>query len=178
MEDQDRDWTYQFYPTPQWLGRYMIERAEIEEGDIILEPSAGDGRLLRLLREQLGESVCLECCELMPEHRVSLREQGWKVVASDFLSLHRYAHYTRIIANPPFTRGQDMRHIKHMYALLACGGRMVSVMSAHHLTAMVEPFVSFRRWLESVDATQEIFPESTFQDLGIDVKTVLITIDK
>jgi hypothetical protein len=178
MDDQERSWAYQFYPTPQWLARHMIARAEIGEEDIILEPSAGDGRMLRLLREQLGDQALIECCELMPEHHDLLVAQGWKVVVRDFLQCHRYAFYTRIVANPPFTRGQDMRHVRHMYALLASGGRMVSVMSAHHLTAQVEPFISFRAWLDGVGATQEVFPESTFEELGIDVKTVVVTIDK
>ena len=34
MDDQEKSWAYQFYPTPQWLGRHMIARAEIGEEDI------------------------------------------------------------------------------------------------------------------------------------------------
>lgn len=179
MEDVEKSWEYQYYPSPGWLIKLMILRAQVSAHDIILEPSAGDGRVLEALRAHTSARTIIECCELMPEHRARLMSHGWDVVANDFLDLDRYARYTRIIANPPFTRGQDIEHIKHMYRLLCHGGRMVSLMSAHYLDAYVEPFVSFREWLdEEVMARQEVLSRSAFKELGIDVKTVLITIDK
>ena len=179
MEDVEKSWQYQYYPSPEWLIKLMILRAEVRAHDIILEPSAGDGRVLEMLRAHTCADTIIECCELMPEHVARLMSHGWEVVERDFLKLNLYARYTRIIANPPFTRGQDMDHIRHMYRLLCHGGRMVSLVSAHYLDAYVEPFVSFREWLdEEVMARQEVLSTSAFKELGIDVKTVLLTIEK
>lgn len=37
---------------------------------------------------------------------------------------------TKIIANPPFSKSQDVKHILHMARNLTVGGRLVSIASA------------------------------------------------
>ncbi len=174
--DEDVQWEYQFYPTPPALAAELVALADIGPEDVVLEPSAGRGVLLREIAKY--NPARIECCELMPENRAYLIEQGWEVVAKDFLSLESYAGYTRIVANPPFSGDQDMRHVRHMYALLGFGGIMVVVMSAKFLESALEEHLAFQRWLEDRQAIVEPLGVGAFDEIGVDVATALVILGK
>lgn len=176
MDSSNKQWDYQFYPTPGELARLLVEFADITGEDVVLEPSAGRGDLLRAIAEARPSEI--ECCELMPENRARLEEDGWELVGADFLKLRRYARYSRIVANPPFTNDQDLRHLKHMYELLKFGGRLVCVTSAHHRRSAVLEHVEFRQWLDARGARVYELGKGAFDEIGVDVETVIITIDK
>lgn len=175
-QDEDVQWEYQFYPTPPELAAELVALADIGPEDIVLEPSAGQGGLLREIAKY--HPARIECCELMFENRVVLREQGWEVVGEDFLALDTYARYTRIVANPPFSNDQDMRHVRHMYALLGFGGVMVVVMSAKFLESALDEHRAFREWLEARQAIIEPLGVGAFDAIGVDVATTLVMIGK
>ena len=69
---------YQFFPTPEELAEKIVELAGIEEGDRCLEPSAGRGNIAKFM------PGC-DCIELNPENAAYLRENGFNVIASDFM---------------------------------------------------------------------------------------------
>ena len=53
-------------------------------------------------------------------------------MGDDFLNPSEWAtafKYDRIIANPPFTKNQDIDHVMQMWNFLKPGGRIVSIMS-------------------------------------------------
>lgn len=139
-----------------------------------LEPSAGQGAIADLIPQWLH----LEVCELEPLNRSILEEKGYTVVAHDFLTLDRPNWYDRIVANPPFTKGQDIDHIRHMYRCLAPGGRMVSVCSTSFLHRTNRKHVEFQDWLNEVDAERHSIPEGTFKSSGTMVATCYLVIDK
>jgi 16S rRNA G1207 methylase RsmC len=45
----------------------------------------------------------------------------------DFLDVTPRRAYDRVVMNPPFTRGQDLKHVKHALQFLAHGGALFSV---------------------------------------------------
>ncbi len=176
MERRDERWAYQFFPTPRPLARRLVARAQVRRSDVVLEPSAGDGRLLVEIERYKPAEV--DCCELMPANITRLEALGYTPVADDFMRFHHYAHYTRIIANPPFAGDRDIRHVTRMYELVRAGGRVVSLMSARCLESGLERHLRFRRWLRERDAKVDRLPSDAFASLGIDVRAVMVELNK
>ncbi len=73
------------------------------------------------------------CCELMEANKLILQDiKNVDIICDDFLKLHKATNiFDKIIANPPFSKNQDIDHIRKMYIHLDEGGRMVSVASKH-----------------------------------------------
>jgi SAM-dependent methyltransferase len=126
----------QLFPTPAELARQVVDMADIRPGQEVLEPSAGTGRLL----EPLYNSEGTEClCE--PKGRLVAVEVNQKLAAlltrtyvnadvycADFLEENgRLGKFDRIIMNPPFVNGSDIKHIEHARSFLKPGGRLVAI---------------------------------------------------
>ncbi|EQC1334627.1 class I SAM-dependent methyltransferase, partial [Escherichia coli] len=58
-----------------------------------------------------------------------LRENfnGVRVQCCDFMEWQPAQYYSRVIMNPPFSHGQDIRHILRAFSLLRPGGVLVAV---------------------------------------------------
>lgn len=116
---------YQFYETPPELACRMVARANVHEGERVLEPSAGRGAILKALPASLHRTAI----ELNPE-MVELHAHAHIVHFRDFLRCNsEVGLFDRIIANPPFRNGQDVDHVHHMHDLLKPHGTIVSVTS-------------------------------------------------
>lgn len=172
----DKRWEYQYFPTPEALARLMVVRAELGPGDMVLEPSAGQGRLLQEIERWPVAAV--HACELMPENREVLEAKGYELVGRDFLEFRVYATYSKIVANPPFTRDQDIAHVRHMYEILQFGGKMVAVMSARCLESPLEEHRAFVRWLKERGGRVERLGNEAFSELGVSVETMLVEVEK
>lgn len=175
---------YQFFATPSELAARMVEMAELGEsedqgyGDI-LEPSAGQGAIVKAIHEATERAVTVHCYELMDINRGILEKMpGVKLIGDDFMKAASVVQYDRIIANPPFTKNQDIDHIRLMYNLLKPGGVMASLSSISWTFGSIKKQVEFREWLDEVGAYTEEIPENTFRESGTSIKTMLIKINK
>lgn len=164
---------FQFFATPKELADRVFEKLNYEKGMIVLEPSAGRGGLLEHI-----EIEDVECCELWDDNAEYLQSQGYNVVGGDFTQMEIDGLYDRVIANPPFTKNQDIDHIKLMYKALKDDGRMVSIASTHWQHASTKKCVEFREWLDSVGAEVEDVDAGAFKESGTNIKTCIITINK
>lgn len=83
--------------------------------------------------------------------------------------------FDRVVMNPPFSRGQDVEHVRHALSLLAPGGLLVSVMSNGVTFRQDRRYADFRR-----DFSPEItpLPEGSFKTSGTNVSTVVVRIRK
>jgi phospholipid N-methyltransferase len=168
---------YQFFSTPKIIADYMVELAEIGENHLILEPSAGQGAII--------ESVLRKCknanifaIEMMPTNSIILSKKGFAHELGDFLKIPNQPIYDRIIANPPFSKNQDIDHIKHMYSLLKYNGILVSISSTHWEKSNNRKEKEFRNWLKSVDAKIEKIDSGSFKESGTNVASNIIKIKK
>ena len=119
---------FQFFQTPREVANQIVTMAEIGIGHSILEPSAGMGAIVKVFHEIHGTKRRIDCFELMEKNRVELTKlPAVNIVGNDFLLAR--GRYDRIIANPPFSKQQDVDHVNLMYGLLNAGGVLVSVMS-------------------------------------------------
>jgi hypothetical protein len=175
---------YQFFATPDALAEKMVAMAELGEtedqpyGDI-LEPSAGQGAIVKAIHAATDNAVTVYCYELMDINREILSKMsGVKLVGDDFMKAASIVQYNRIIANPPFTKNQDIDHIRLMYNLLKPGGIMVTLSSPSWTFGSQKKQVEFKQWLTDVGAHTEEIPADTFKESGTSIRTVLIKIKK
>lgn len=119
MPDQK---THQFYPTPPNLAAKAIELAQIGQGDVCLEPSAGVGSLADLLPKERTR-----CVEVSALHCAVLSAKGFATEKADFLKWSG-GLFDRIVMNPPFDQGQWAAHLNHAATMLKEGGLLVAVL--------------------------------------------------
>ena len=173
------DWKkkYQFYETPELIAGMMVDLAEIQEGNCILEPSAGKGAIARVIRERMPKDCWLRVVEIFEQNYLALIEQGFDHVGFDFLEMDA-TNFDRCIMNPPFTGLQDVDHVLHAYECLAPGGRLVSVMAESAFFVDYQKAVQFREWLKEVDAGIVPLSPDAFKGSGSGVKSRIVVIDK
>ena len=115
-----------YFPTPKTIVEEMIERADIEPGMKVLEPSAGKGNIADAIKAAEPQAI-IDVVEINSTLRNILEKKGYNIVGDDFLELT--GDYDRIIMNPPFEKGQDIDHVHHAYSLLKQDGKVVAIMS-------------------------------------------------
>lgn len=144
---------FQFYATPPALADRLVELAELVSYDEVLEPSAGHGAILDAI-DRDNPNIFYQCCELMPENRTVLTQKyGNKILIGDnFMELPLKYKFTKIIANPPFTKSQDSTHIIKMHTHLKPGTNriLVSVASVGWMQATQGIGKKFRLWLDDM----------------------------
>lgn len=173
---------YQFFATPPDLADELVELAEIDTYHTILEPSAGQGALIEAIGRLPYRTVPVVCYEAMGTNRDILATKAKKglshiLLGNDFLE-HDTIYFDRIIANPPFSRNQDIDHIRKMYEFLNPGGRLVSLSSQSWTFGPQKKQVAFRDWFFEVNA--EIIPvgDQRFKSSGTLVSANIIIINK
>jgi predicted RNA methylase len=120
----------QLFETPVDLAARAVGYAELGSGMTVLEPSAGTGRLLGAI---IGTGFDLDVTAVEIDGRLAERLDccfpDVSVVRTCFLkfaSLFRGARFDRIIMNPPFGDGADVKHVQEAVRLLRPGGRVVA----------------------------------------------------
>lgn len=175
---------FQFFPTPEDIGEWVVSLADVQPGHRVLEPSAGQGALVdQILKAH--SNISIHMCELMPSNVEVLKQKyegnRWIMPIHkphDFLKVDIFYEFDRIIANPPFTKNQDIDHITHMYRMLKDGGRLVSVASKHWQTAGERKCRDFREWLDQVGAEVHEIERGRFKESGTMIATCVIVINK
>lgn len=167
---------FQFYETPQEVAQYLVELADIQQFDNVLEPSAGHGAIIKEIRKK--KYAFLEAVELDPNKYNVLRSDHFintkdKLTEWNFLNYDRMT-FDKIVANPPFSKSQDVKHILKMYECLSVWGRLVSVASS---------WVKWREWklydeLKSLNPEFIELPEWSFKDSWTMVNTLIVLINK
>ena len=169
-----------YFPTQPAVVSIMLDRAKIETGMRVLEPSAGSGNIADAIMNQYS-NIDLEVVEINYRLRELLTLKGYNLIADDFMQISRAeaGEFDRIIMNPPFENLQDCLHIRHAYEyLLAPKGILVSVISPAFIGRSDRKSTEFREWLESVNATVEDLPDGSFKASGTGVSTKLLTIQR
>lgn len=166
-----------YFPTPDKIARQIIELAEIEPHHMVLEPSAGDGAIIKFI----PECETLDCVEILPENIKKLQSLGMSPFECDFLILVEKPVYDRIVANPPFSyEGHpqaDIDHVNHMVGCLAPEGRIVSIMGAGVMFRENKKTITFRKMVEEHNGYFEKLPEKSFSESGTNVNACIVVIN-
>lgn len=158
---------FQFYPTPREVSEYIVDIANIQDMDKVLEPSAGEGHIADYIKTGKLTTIELDFtkCDI-------LLKKWYTPINSDFLT-HKW-EYDKIVMNPPFAKSQDVKHILHAYSLLSPGWILVSVASSSIQTRSGTLYDE----LKSLNPEFIELPEWSFKESGTMVNTVIVKITK
>lgn len=167
---------FELFETPAAIAEEMCDIAGLTSGMLVLEPSSGRGRIALAAR---ASGADVQCVEIQPDLAQSLRDQNFACMTGDFLRTpFRDFLADAVVMNPPFSRYQDIAHIRKAFDLLKPGGVLVSVASAGTKFRTDRRTSEFREWLATLGGEIDDLPPGSFSDEGTDVQTVLVTITK
>jgi predicted RNA methylase len=111
------------YPTPKEVIYKMLQSIDVTD-KVILEPSAGTGNIVNLVKELGAKEVI--ACEIDSNLRKILNDKC-QIIEHDFLNLteDKISHIDLIIMNPPFMA--DEKHILHAYDIAPAGCIIISL---------------------------------------------------
>lgn len=172
---------FQFFATPSHLAKRLVDLAEVNDYQRIIEPSAGDGAIIWEIQKQCR--VVVDYCELMDLNVFKIERNtnnqvrflGHDFLAADILSKPQY---DRVIANPPFNKNQDIDHILQMYRMCKKGGRIVTIASKHWLLSDNKKEKNFREWVANMGIKIIEVPAGEFKDSGTNIATCILVINK
>ena len=177
---------FQFFETPPQLADRLVELLKIPEWKntnetTILEPSAGKGRILDAIikKHPLINTCAIELRTANREHLAYNYQHVNLLMERDFLMCDMPESFDYIVANPPFTKNQDIMHIKKMYECLKPGGSLVSMASPGFTFKTDKQSREFKEWFEGeVYGWTEKVERGAFKESGTMVETVIVVIDK
>jgi protein-L-isoaspartate O-methyltransferase len=155
----------QLFPTPADLAARVVELADIQPGQTILEPSAGTASLIRAIKEaDCGAKVY--AVEINPTLAEAIRPQVVDLRCADFLTLNgELGTFDRIIMNPPFANAKDIEHIEHALTKLNPGGRLVAICAnGPRQRERLQPIAD--EWID--------LPAGSFQEAGTNVNAAIV----
>lgn len=169
---------FQFFATPAPLAKYLVSLADIERHHSILEPSAGQGAIINAIIEKIPTKL-VQAYELSEINRNVLQSiEQCEILGDDFLKQNNYRQFDRVIANPPFSKNQDIDHILKMYYATKLGGRIVTIASKHWQISNNKKETEFRNWLDEINADVQDIPQGAFKESGTNVASCIIIINK
>lgn len=166
---------FQFFASTQPVVELMRSNLPDLSGKRVLEPSAGDG-VLADLAKSLGADV--STVELWEQNVRELRKKGYSPLVKDFLqvTVDELGGFDAILANPPFTGGQDIEHFMHMLKFLKPGGTLCCVMSTTWQEGRQRKQQEFKEFLSKQDVSFDALPPGTFKDSGTSVGALMVTL--
>lgn len=170
---------FQFFATPPEVADWLVSLAGDFSPDCkVLEPSAGTGAIIDAIH-RVQPDVVVDCYELMPENKEKLSKLDHiRLLGDDFTQAEHPSEYDLIVANPPFSKNQDIRHVMQMYQDLKPGGTVAAITSRHWQQASEKVCKDFRAFLEEVSAQVYEIEEGAFKKSGTGVETIAIVINK
>jgi phospholipid N-methyltransferase len=164
----------QLFVTPPELAEKMVDYADLEPGLTVLEPSIGTGNLVTAVLDKVdtevfGYEINLDLCNALrqkfPSYKLQVRQSDFLAIESPETEVMKFP---RIVMNPPFKNGDDIKHIKHALTFLAPGGKLV---------ALCANGPRQREQLMSIADHWEDLPEGTFKTSGTMVNAALLVIN-
>lgn len=119
---------YEKFFTPEHVADFMVELADPAPFERGLEPSAGNGSIVRAIKRYTGDPV-IWTCELKEEYKKPLFEAGaYGVYIGDFLDYAESLKFDYCIANPPFDKNTNLQdHFDKIRKFMKVGGRVVMI---------------------------------------------------
>lgn len=181
----DKKKELQFFPTPEHiiskmlvlLARLRPDINQVEEHLVWLEPSFGDGAILKYF-PVYARKIAFEIDPGLIEkarEKISMFQNG-VITQGDFLNKSVEADV--VMMNPPFSKQQDIKHIMHAWNCLKKDGCLVSVVSESPFFRETKDAVAFRQWLKDNDAIVIDLERGAFKESGTMVKTRIIGVKK
>jgi hypothetical protein len=164
-----------FFPTPPDLARRLVALAEVGPRHFALEPSAGEGSIVKALLDEGAYVVAVEVdrkrADALPSH------PNVKLHVRDFMTYENGKFFDRVVRNPLFCKvglGDHLDHVKRAHSLLASRGVLVSVLPSSIEFREDSRHREFRAWYEALGGVAGRLPECSFKASGTNVSTVVL----
>lgn len=149
--EKKRDYT-RFFTYPE-TADFMADLFYPIPGEVYLEPSAGNGALIKAVKSLCPESKVV-AVELYEEWKDELKNCADEVFIKDFLWFDSMTEFDGCIANPPFGNGTNLvEHINAMRALVKRGGRMVILVPDDYDIDVPHDTYPLENWSKNSDGT-------------------------
>lgn len=184
----------QLFPTPAEIADRMVDEADIQHAHRVLEPSAGTGAIYKAIMKnasyppeeimliEINNDLCRHLHAAVGRATDSDRhivnradflgcssETGEGLEFARKLSSKKIGKFDRILMNPPFENGADIKHIKHALTMLKPDGKLVAICAnGPRQNEQLMPLAD----------TWEPLPAGSFKESGTGVNAVLMTISK
>jgi predicted RNA methylase len=142
-----------------------------------LEPEAGEGAIADAIKARGGSVIC---AEIDPHSVGELQAKGYTTHAGDFLAMEPscWLPVDAVVMNPPFTKGQDIKHVTHALKFLKPGGTLLAIMSPSFTFASNKAAQAFNELVQQRGSIVEEFAAGAFKESGTMVRTVLVKLTK
>lgn len=154
----------QAFYTPKKIAERVVGGIDLD-GKSVLEPSAGCGNLADACAAKGADVVCIE----IDESEYSSLVNRYYSFCHDFLKIapETFQKFDYVIMNPPFTKGQYLKHIQHALKFLQPEGSLLAIVPNNNCPK-----------LEALGAyTVEVYNNKEFKESGTLVSTRLIEIN-
>ena len=165
----------QFYPTPPDVVAALMATVHINRGDRALEPSAGEGVIVRALA-RAGAKVDAVEVHAGRAAKIQNAAPGVRVLVGNFLAMPLDAVYDVVVMNPPFYGTHWMDHVRRAFDLLAPRGTLATVLPATAEVAETPDHEAFRAWAKEHGAQWRDLPTASFAASGTRISTVILTL--
>lgn len=178
-----------FFPTPVKVVDKMIETANLKPDSIMLESSAGTGRILDEAKKVINSVDNFVVIEINGERQRILRDKGYKVdfngtfedSLKDSETLKKIKNCDKVVINPPFKNDSDVKHLLISYMFCADNADVVSILQENSLYYDRQIHRVFKEFLSLIgkDAYEVVsLPAGSFKDELTTVDTVIFHIKK
>lgn len=173
-----------YFPTPMEVVRKMVELADLQPMDYILEPSCWTGNIIDWILEKTRE-VNIKGIEYnYSNYKISLEKYQNDYVRLeniDFMDYNNHWIFSKIIMNSPFENKQDQQHILKAFELLENWWTLVAICSSSATSRKdyqpLQDLIS--EYWERFDDKQYLSLDSwTFKMSGTMVNSILIVLKK
>lgn len=179
-DEREREKSQSYY-TRKYAVRYLQEflQSNLYEEDkiIILDPAAGEGRLIDGLNVPKSSIWAVEpdkkCCEL-------LKQKGYEHVINTTFEVAVAANLiptpTHIIMNPPFSKQQDIKFYNLACRLLKDGGVISAIISENSIYEELNKIEQYGLYLDDtmpIKKANDILSSKYSKQLSIEMKEFL-----
>lgn len=154
----------QYYPTPEPVIQIILRETYIRNGELILEPSCGCGRIMDALKKKGARVFGVEYDK---RRAAESRGKGHDVLCTNFLDTLPIAKYDKVVMNPPFYGRHYVKHVEHALNFLKEGGLLIAILPA---TARYDHKILKGKWID--------LPLGSFKESGTNINTTILTIKK
>lgn len=176
-----------FFATPDPLAKRLVELAGLKGGEVVLEPSAGEGAIVDWLQAAGANVVAVEM-DGGRQAKLTVRRQmihDWTcavrvIDAIDFMDFTWLDPFDAVVMNPPFGKvgkGDHIDHLYHAFNLLKPGGVLVAVMPASVEFRTNARYVQLRAFVRKF-GTMERLPDDSFKASGTSVRTCVLRLTR
>jgi len=174
---------FAYFATPVDVIDQMIELLSIDSArdDIyrILEPSAGEGAIVRRVKDAYPTNVTVDAYEIDPVRHGKAHAAGAYMLGYDFMTAAPSPVYNAVLMNPPFAiEGNPLAyidHIRHAAKFLTSDGELVAIAPNGFTSRSDRKCREFMEWVEAWPYNAIVdLPANAFKESGTGVNTVMI----